>query len=132
MATSLTALIACSGRGGSPVPTRLAHNVTKHVSTCDFNAGSTCDFPSPDPTPNLIPQYVDPEGRACDPSVVVYYLTGSPVPCGRNPAYDDTTQSPAHTGIDLSNYQPQCTDIYGSVMNFASFHQCYKMRLWIN
>jgi hypothetical protein len=132
VATSTVAFNACgSPAGTSAVPSLQQQSSGRHVK-------DTSQFPQAPPTPVVIPPFIDQNGGPCDPSALVVITmpdgTQKMQQCGVNPAYDTTgvTQNPAHGGIDLSNYQPQCTDIYGSLMNSASFHQCYKLRMWIN
>jgi hypothetical protein len=157
VATGFAAFVACgSGRTGTGVvPERPQQAHARHVSdTCkqydpagnclltpppvpacnDLSPGMNCFDVMAPPTPNPAAQYIDQFGNACDPLNPKKTLDGSMQICTINGGWDSTGTllMPVHAGIDLSNYQPQCMDIYGGLMNSASYHQCYKMRMWIN
>ncbi len=124
---------------GSPVnwspPTPVPATSPPDPACNGLSPSSSCFGPGASPpTPNLNPQFIDQFGMACDPMNPKKTMDGSMQVCSLNPGWDSsgTPLNPVHNGIDLSNYQPQCTDIYGSLMNSASYHQCYKMRMWVN
>ena len=157
IATVSVAFNACGSSVNSVTPGRQQQGSVRHVKDANdpkptdpvttpvptsppdpacngLSPGTNCFDPTAPPTPNLNPQFIDQFGMACDPMNPKKTMDGSMQVCSLNPGWDSsgTPLNPVHNGIDLSNYQPQCTDIYGSLMNSASYHQCYKMRMWVN